>query len=404
MLLMAGMMPAQTTKHLLPMQHPLQDKNFYLLTLLEQDKAAQHAVMADAAIVQITNERQNIEAAAEKSCKGNAVCLIKNFVWTDEEMNDIAISLSRLAQANPAVRAMVQRKLRPSHTYIQYELESDSGLLSGAWLVCAHGINDVLQVYGEGTAPRYAAIDSMSIDTNTLKGQLEVEYAHIRADEDAAAGEFFSPSLKLALYLLNANHRDEAARHEPMEAGENRAAVAAIAKTAWKKYPYTAIVVPGEGPADYKTALDPSGRKRCELAVAAWRAGKAPFLIVSGGYVHPAQTKYSEAIEMKRAMVEEMGVPESAVIVDPHARHTTTNLRNAVREMYRYGMPMDRPALVVSDAGQIGYIYAPSFADRCLREMGVLPYRSLTKLDDTTLSFLPVMDSLQQDPIEPLDP
>jgi uncharacterized SAM-binding protein YcdF (DUF218 family) len=31
---------------------------------------------------------------------------------------------------------------------------------------------------------------------------------------------------------------------------------------------------------------------------------------------------------MKRQLVALFGIPESAILVDPHARHTTTNLRN----------------------------------------------------------------------------
>jgi hypothetical protein len=134
------------------------------------------------------------------------------------------------------------------------------------------------------------------------------------------------------------------------------------------------------------------------------RNGKAPFILVSGGYVHPAQTHFSEAIEMKKTLIDEFHVPESAILVDPHARHTTTNMRNAAREIFRYNMPTDRPAIVVSDASQITYIAAKSLADRCLRELGYVPYRILRRDGDTNLVVMPLIESLEQDPLEPLDP
>ena len=90
--------------------------------------------------------------------------------------------------------------------------------------------------------------------------------------------------------------------------------------------------------------------------------------------------------------------------VDPHARHTTTNMRNAAREIYRYGIPMSKPALVVSDSAQVSYIASQPFADRCLKELGYVPYQIVKRASDTSLVFLPRMDSLQQDPLEPLDP
>jgi DUF218 domain len=215
---------------------------------------------------------------------------------------------------------------------------------------------------------------------------------------------FFEASLKAALQLLAFSHRDEAGRLEPMEAGVNEAAVKAIPSIQWEKYPYSVIVVPGAGPSDPNTALSDEGRKRTALAAEAYHAGKAPFILVSGGYVHPSQTRFSEAMEMKKALLNDYQVPEAAILVDPHARHTTTNMRNATREIYRYNMPMTKQALVVSDAAQTGYIASQPFADRCLKEMGYLPYQIVSRPSDTSLIFLPLAESLQQDPMEPLDP
>lgn len=107
---------------------------------------------------------------------------------------------------------------------------------------------------------------------------------------------------------------------------------------------------------------------------------------------------------MRKALLRDYHVPEKAIFVDPHARHTTTNMRNAVREIYRYDMPMDKPALVVSDPSQIAYIQGRSLADRCRRELGYVPYTIEARPSDTGLIFLPNIESLQQNPLDPLDP
>ena len=107
---------------------------------------------------------------------------------------------------------------------------------------------------------------------------------------------------------------------------------------------------------------------------------------------------------MKKVLLAEYHLPEAAVLIDPHARHTTTNMRNAAREIFRDHLPMNKPALVVTDPAQTGYIAGQPFADRCLKELGYLPYQIVSRPSSTSLVFLPRIDSLQQDPLDPLDP
>ena len=107
---------------------------------------------------------------------------------------------------------------------------------------------------------------------------------------------------------------------------------------------------------------------------------------------------------MKKALIASFGIPAEAIVVDPHARHTTTNLRNAARLLYRYGMAFDRPALITTDPGQSGYIENPGFATRCRTELRYLPFRSLKRTSAFDLEYLPSLDSLTQDATDPLDP
>jgi hypothetical protein len=125
---------------------------------------------------------------------------------------------------------------------------------------------------------------------------------------------------------------------------------------------------------------------------------------VSGGYVHPNQTLFNEAIEMKRSLVRDFGVPAEAILIDPHARHTTTNLRNAARLAFRYGLPGERPMLITSDQSQSAYITGAVFRDRCLKELGYQPGTLGKRLSKFDVEFTPAIDALHADARDPLDP
>ena len=139
-----------------------------------------------------------------------------------------------------------------------------------------------------------------------------------------------------------------------------------MAGTAWARFPYAAILVPGSGPERPGVALDSVGAVRCRLAAARYRAGQAPLVVVSGGHVHPFQTPYCEAVKMRKYLVDTLGLPAAAVFIEPPARHTTTNLRNTARLLAAVGGPPTQPLLIVSDAAQSRYILG--MAARCRRE------------------------------------
>jgi hypothetical protein len=389
----------------LPLHSAVQDKDFYLLSVLQSDPQVRGILTTDLALKAISTERERSLALSVRLCKGDAVCNLKALLWTDEEIGAVSLALPGIYRSNQPLRSLVDGKLRSSGTYALYEKESGANLLVSAWEICARGLNDVISVYGQGSAPRYPLIDSISLDPHSADTQQGLASLVDRISAKSSSEKlFFEPSLESALELLNMNHRDEAGRMEPMETGVNEAAVKAIPSVEWKNYNYSVIVVPGAGPGDAETALSAAGRRRTELAVEAYHAGKAPFILVSGGYVHPSQTRFAEAVEMKKALLNDYQVPEAAILVDPHARHTTTNMRDAAREIYRYNMPMNKPALVVSDAAQIGYIAGQTFTDRCMKELGYLPYQVIGRPSETSLVFLPLKESLQQDPMDPLDP
>ena len=384
---------------------PVQDKNFYLLSLMERDKEVLRAVNADPVLSRITRERKEAVARAWQTCTDEVACYLAPLRMTEAEVTAAEMALRQRYQSNAAVRRMADGPLRDSGAYMRHNSKPAVETLVLAWREVAAGINRVIDVYGEGKAPRSAEIDSVSYDVKSGLFRQTVRTALGVVNE--AAGEhdaFFALPLHFALHLLDINMRDEAGRHEPLELKDNAAAVRYIRTIAWDHYAYSVIVVPGSGTDRLTWKISGASKLRSELAARRFREKKAPLILVSGGYVHPNQTAYAEGIEMKKYLVENLGIPAEAVIVEPHARHTTTNMRNAARLIYRYGIPFGKKALVTTDSSQSASMESPEFGRRCVRELGYEPQRILGRISPFDLEFLPVLDALHIDPMDPLDP
>ena len=158
--------------------------------------------------------------------------------------------------------------------------------------------------------------------------------------------------------------------------------------------PYDLIGVPGFSTEDQSGALSARAKDRLLQAADDWRQGTAPFILVTGGDVYPAGTSHIEAIEMRRYLIDELGVPSDRIIVEPNARHTTTNLRNAGRYMKKMGLER---ALVVSSptplTGQSSYIQAAGrliggFHLRCRSDLGAV-IGSFDRVDGWRTAFVP---------------
>lgn len=356
---------------------PVREKNFHVLTVLEQNPPR--------------HPRLTEIATAKRAALTESKNIVESLRWTPAEIAAVGEILATFSAA--------AEPLRKSRMY------GDKPDLVGAWKTAAAAMNRIFDVYGLGLPPRYPAIDAMSFDVRSpqFPRMLAVIQAVV-ADEPDGNPLFFHAPLRFALELLRANWRDEAGRFEPLEKGENSAALATIPSVNWGQYKYAAIVVPGSGTDRPNQAMSPWGKARVTLAARRFKAGMAPFLILSGGYVHPNQTPFCEALEMKKALIAEYNIPAEAILIEPHARHTTTNLRNASRMLYRYGFPEDKPSLITTDPGQSAYIEAPAFALRCESELGYRPVKSFKRVSRFDLEFLPNPESLLADPLDPLDP
>lgn len=306
------------------------------------------------------------------ACAGTPSCVVAAAIWRDDERE-------ALARAAGARADDVRREI--------------------------DGLNEVLRVYGVGKLPRYPLIDGSDEPFGSpgfaARVGEAVMLAGIQRDDPAVAGD---PGLSLALALLDANDKDAAIAFEPLDRRYNAGALAKARQLDWSRFRYSAIVALGVGPDDPATPLSALGKVNVRLAAERYAQGLAPFVIVSGSAVHPRDTPHVEAIEMRRALIERFGVPADAIVVEPYARHTTTNLRNATRRLIALGAPLDRDVLVVSNAAHIDAVAGPDFPARNQRELGYQPGRVGARLSPNAVTFRPAATSQRIDPVDPLDP
>lgn len=382
----------------LSLPNPVQDKNFFLLSLFQRNREVRTLLRGNPTLKRLAREKL-LGLKKTESCD-NVGCLEESMRFDGPTVEDVSSELQKLAQ-QPQLRRLMQKDLRPSGVFIKYSEKSDAEMLAAAWKDAAAGLNRILSVYCLGKAPRYPAIDKVSFDVSTAAYRNAVK---AKATEMKFSGEplFFEPTLNFALQLLEINRRDEAARYEPLEAGENKAAVANLKNIKWGDYPYSFILVLGSGPSD-SARLSPIGAKRSDVGAQLFLQHKAPLIILSGGHVHPMQTPYCEAVEMKKYVMEKYKIPEANILVDPYARHTTTNFRNAARLAFRYQIPTAL-ALVTSTDSHIASSSSNEFRTRCIAELGYFPMEFIKQIAPDQAEFKPSVLSLFFDANDPLDP
>jgi hypothetical protein len=112
-------------------------------------------------------------------------------------------------------------------------------------------------------------------------------------------------------------------------------------------------------PVDGDMALFDSNFMRAARAAEAYAAGIAPVVIVSGGAIHSDLT---EAFLLTYLLACRFAVPEDAILLDPCANHTHTNVRNT-------------GSLVLAIGGRTAYLVTDdSFQARYLEEYTALEF------------------------------
>lgn len=315
------------------------------------------------------------------ACADDAPCRIDASLWREEEIGSVAESA---ATGGPSTGAHERR------IAVRRELA---------------GLNAILDIYGKGGTPRYPEIDGPIGEKGSKRLAADIAAAasigEVGRNERVAA---LDPSIGLALALIDVNDRLDAIAFEPLDGGLNSDAFQHARGLDWSRYRYTSIIVLGAGPEDLLTPLSARGKLHVKVAAQRYFDGLAPFIIVSGAAVHPRGTRFVEAVEMRRALIERYGVPAHAIVIEPYARHTTTNLRNAARLLMSMKAPMDRDALILSDPRHIDAVGSAEFVARNERELGYQPGRVGDRTSPFDIAFRPSPDSARVDPLDPLDP
>lgn len=373
-------------------------RNFPFTWSLSQDEAVLKLVRADIALMKLARDKYAALEAAPDGTKA-----IECYSMSEEETKVSAERLSLLAGRAP-MKALV-KALRASGQYCLIDSLPDYRFIQEAWKMDVAGMNRIFRIYALGEKPRYAQIDSIDFDMTDTR-----EITRVRSDVRTnllylTRGEpFYAIPLRAALTWLDVNGRDEAADFIPLDQTINRTVYAVIPEIRWEDYPYSLILILGAGVHRPYETISPRSRLRARYAAELWRQGKAPFLAVSGGRVWPFKTVNTEALQIKKYLVETCGVPENVIISDPHARHTTTNLRNISRIMLDRGIPMDKPCLITTSTHQINYVTDKRFIKASIRDLGYVPFRIGKRLNDREVEFYPAYNATQVTSLDPLDP
>ncbi|MCD2421313.1 TIM barrel protein [Niabella pedocola] len=373
----------------------LQQKNFPLTGQLETLKTTPAFQTGMKTITQ--NYAAQLQQAIQ-NCT-DRTCLAAAFSLTPEQIRLTGDSWVKEYPRNAGLKALVAT-LKKKETYYRLHPLKDTAYLRQVWENEAGNINRIFSIYIKGDTPRYPKIDSIrfGIKDKAYPKTLKDYLAQVANDVALPA-----TPLRAAIRVLELNGRYEAARFEPLQAGLNQAPIRQLKKTNWSRYAYSLILVPGLGPEDPAVTLDSGGARRCRDAAELYKKGMAPFIVVSGGNVHPFLTPYNEAVEMKRYLTQVMGIPETAVFIEPHARHTTTNIRNTNRMIYRFQIPAGKPVLIATDASQTNYIRG-NMTRTAQRDLGYLPYSNMQSIGPEQTAYYPNKESLQTDAADPLDP
>jgi len=123
--------------------HPVQDKNFYLLGLLERNRASLEGNPALATLAKM--KRAALHDAAEH-CGAEPTCYVEKLKLSDAEIATAEKELRLLHSA-------VEGELRESGVRIREADQNGADLVGLTWRAEAAALNRILDIYGLGKPP-----------------------------------------------------------------------------------------------------------------------------------------------------------------------------------------------------------------------------------------------------------
>ena len=208
------------------------DKNFYLLTVIDQTPEVKTALIKNPVLKELLSGKISIIRRHVTDSCTMPPTLLNDFFWKPDSAM-LSGELSGLYNSNKTIfDKMVDQQLRPSGYYQRYVNLSNKDLLAKAWNQCFYGMDYILNQFGMGKKMRYAHIDSASyvVTSRTYRAVLKNMMASLDEISDSYK-VFYKPSLEVAMQLMAANDRDEPSRLEPLEEGINKEAYEQIKKS-----------------------------------------------------------------------------------------------------------------------------------------------------------------------------
>jgi len=200
----------------------VQEKNFYLLTLLQNDPKISGLINKDPLLCNIALKQK--QAIATSLNAFNYKEITTNLKLSTEQIDQAGVELSKIYSKNKYFQDLVRYKLIPSKAYIHYKNLKPEEQLIKAWQQDAEDINHIIAVYAEGDKPNYPDIDSISFSVRSEDYIKVVKKAAQQIiNKSAPSNLFFAPAMMAALTFLNINNRNDAGIYEPMENTVNKA-------------------------------------------------------------------------------------------------------------------------------------------------------------------------------------
>lgn len=280
----------------------------------------------------------------------------------------------------------------------------NAGDVAKVWPRYADAINRILDIYGNGALAEHEE-DNNWYNVTSSDWLFEIQSLRDYYLEVFPTAPF--DAIYMAVDLLDANDEIEAITFANISQTINAPAISRAEKlTNWSDYEYAAIVIPGQGPDNLQSPLSYGGKLRLKFAAQTFLSNTslAPFIMPSGGNVHPGHTTHNEGVNMRQWLIEQYQIPEDMIVVEPHARHTTTNLRNAARDLMALKYPSDKKILVVTNPSQRDYINSDRFSSRAQTQLGYSLGQIGPVVEPWGVEYLPSQYVTFVDPIDPLDP
>ncbi|WP_179352320.1 YdcF family protein [Winogradskyella vidalii] len=387
----------------------VKDRNFYWATLVENNAIINNLIKDDVELsVYLETAKQRLSNIASQN-NVTSLQYANALKFSNNEIIAISTAIKNVAETNaPSFINFSNSHIGPAGVFNQFaeitEVDRLQQLIVEEML---QGINQIIDTYVAGIDPAYPDLDRVSYDVNSSQYRLLLK--NLVSDLNTNTNQmelFYQPFLDFALGALEINNRDEAARFMPLKLGENAATYQNIQNIDWNDYQYSMIVVLGDAPNSSGDLPNISigGMLRSDHGVDLLNQGLAPLIVFTGANVAPFQSEFHEATEMKSYIMDNYNISENKILVDPHARHTTTNMRNVGRFIYKYGIPIDKKAIVSTSTSQSSYLSSSGFLTRCTTQMGHIPMTLHNRLSDFDIEFTPKIEVLHLDSSDPLDP